>query len=101
MAWDTCAKRALRGFVWMPKYPRGDQMITQTYPWGPGRGFGKSRFFGTLSSATRWPGLNNGNSGAFEGPVARATCARRPLRGFLWVMKYQYRHQMISQAHPK
>ena len=44
---------------------------------------------------------NNNNFGAFGGPMARATWAWRLLRGFLWVLKYPYCHQMNTQTHPR
>ena len=33
--------------------------------------------------------------------MARATWAQRPLRGSLWVLKYPYCHQMMTQTHPR
>ena len=42
----------------------------------------------------------NRNFEAFEGTMARATWAQRPLRWTPWVLKYSY-YQMITQTHPR
>ena len=45
--------------------------------------------------------LHISNLGAFGGAIAHATWASWPLRGYLWVLKYQYCPKMITQHHPR
>ena len=49
------------------------------------------------SGATEQP--TNNNFGAFGGSMARGTWAYRLLCGSLWVLKYPYCHQMITQTY--
>ena len=54
----------------------------------------------TMVSVREGHAMQGLNLGAFGGPMTRATWAQRPLRGSLWVLKYPYCHQMITQTHP-
>ena len=45
--------------------------------------------------------LNDGNFGAFGGPLARATWASRPLHESPWVLEYPYCHHIITHIYPK
>ena len=92
----------LAATTWLPMGAQVPVLSPNDHPnpfQGRQKGFGKGRILKNFQEPLN--NLNKGNFGAFGGPMARATWAWRLLSGSLWVLKYLYCHQMITQTHPK